>query len=342
MRYLAVLLALHLQPVSPSVPNKQPQLAAANGMAALVFGSGESIWLSRSTDNGATFTAPAKVAGLPKMLLGRHRGPRVAIAGNTIVVTAIAGDLYSWRSTDAGRTWSAAMIVNDQPQASREGLHAMAADPQGHLALAWLDDRTPGGKRLYGAFSHDAGAHWSKNALLYESPSGTICQCCAPSLVALGGGDFAVMWRNVVDGSRDLYTMGIRDGKPGGAPAKSGTGTWKLDACPMDGGGLAVRNGGLFAAWRRDHDVYLAEPGKPEVRLGSGMDIAIAVNAKGPYAIWTTPQGIEAHVPGTASPLRISEAGAFPALTALPDGGVLAAWEENGAISLSRSLGGRE
>jgi len=336
MWYLAVLLALRLQPVSPTAPNRQPQFAAANGTVALAFGSGDSIWLARSTDNGANFAQPVKVVDLPKLSLGRHRGPRVVIAGNAIVVTAIAGDLYSWRSTDGGRTWSKGTVVNDKSQASREGLHAMAADPEGHIALAWLDDRTPGGKRLYGAFSSDAGAHWSKNVMLYESPGGTICQCCAPSLASFGHGEFAVMWRNVVQGSRDLYTMRIRDGQPAGAALKAGTGTWKLDACPMDGGGLAFRNGELFSAWRREHDVYLAEPGKPEIKLGTGMDVGFAVNAKGAYAVWTTPQGIQAHVPGSDSPQLLSKAGAFATLVALPDGGMLAAWEENGAISFHR------
>ena len=130
-----------------------------------MFGSGESIWLARSTDNGRTFAAPAKVADLPKMLLGRHRGPRVVITGNTILVSAIAteSDLYFWRSTDGGRTWSKPVVVNDKPTAAREGLHAMAADAEGHVAAAWLDDRLPGGKRLWGAFSNDGGATWSKN-----------------------------------------------------------------------------------------------------------------------------------------------------------------------------------
>jgi hypothetical protein len=334
MRYLALLLAMHLQPVSPPSPNRQPQLAAANGVVALVFGSGDSIWLARSTDNGANFNAPAKVADLPKMLLGRHRGPRVAISGNSIVVTAIAGDLYSWRSINGGRTWSRPLVVNDRPEAAREGLNALAADDSGHLALAWLDDRTPGGKRLYGAFSKDGGISWGKNVLLYESPSGTICQCCAPSLAALGNGEFAVMWRNVVDGSRDLYTMRIRDGKPDGAPQKSGTGTWKLDACPMDGGGLAYRDGTLMAAWRRDRDVYIDEPGKPELKVGTGTDVAFALSPQGPYIVWTTPQGIQAQVPTSRFPVRLSESGAFPAIVALPNGGLLAAWEENGAISV--------
>jgi len=301
----------------------------------MVFGSGESIWFTRSTDNGRSFSAPAKVATLPKLLLGRHRGPRLVISGEAMIVSAIAteSDLFYWRSTDGGRTWSQAAVINDQPKSAREGLHAMAADEQGHVAAAWLDDRIPGGKRLWGAFSNDAGATWSKNVMLYQAPGRTICECCHPSLVSLGPGEFAVMWRNVIDGARDFYTLRIRDGKPVSEAVKQGTGTWKLDACPMDGGGLAVRNGELVSAWRREHDVYLAEAGQPEVKLGPGQDIALAVNAKGAYTIWSSTTGIEARLPGSSDNLHVSDAGAFPSLLTLPDGAILAAWEENGAIA---------
>ena len=128
MLLLAALVALHLPAVSPTAPNRQPQLAAAGGTVALVFGSGEGIWLARSLDNGRNFSAPSKVADLPKMMLGRHRGPRVVISGNAIVVSAIAsepGDLMVWRSTDGGRTWTLPAVINDTPQAAREGLHAI-------------------------------------------------------------------------------------------------------------------------------------------------------------------------------------------------------------------------
>jgi hypothetical protein len=338
MLLFAALLALHLPPVSPTAPNRQPQFAVSNGTVALAFGSGESIWFTRSTDNAKTWSAPSKVGDLPKLMLGRHRGPRVVFAGNAILVSAIAteSDLFCWRSTDGGRTWSKPTVVNDRPKAAREGLHAMAADAEGHVAAAWLDDRVTPGKRLWGAFSDDGGATWGKNVLLYESPSGTICNCCHPSLIALGRGEFAVMWRNVVEGSRDFYVMRLRGGKPAGTAEKQGTGTWKLDACPMDGGGIALDRGEIVTVWRREHDIYLARPGHPETKLGPGMDVALAINSKGVYAVWTNAKGIDALTPGSLTPQRISETGAFPAIVALPDGSMLAAWEENGAIATAK------
>jgi hypothetical protein len=299
----------------------------------MVFGSGDSIWMTRSGDQGRSFGPPAKVAALPKLMLGRHRGPRVAISGNTIVVSAIAsepGDLMVWRSSDGGKSWSAPVVVNDTPKAAREGLHALAADGEGHMALAWLDDRSAPGKRLYGAYSNDAGKTWGRNVVLYQSPEKTICECCHPSLAALGHGEFAVMWRNAVGGSRDMYAMKL----PDGMPVKQGTGTWKLDACPMDGGGLVARDGRLSSAWRREHEIYLAEAGKAEIPLGAGQDVALGANAKGLHAIWNAGGAIQLYTAGKTE--KLADAGAFPAIVTLGDGAMLAAWEENGAIALRK------
>jgi hypothetical protein len=330
---LAAVLALHLAPVTPNVPNKQPQLAASGSTVAMVFASGESIYLAKSGDSGRSFAAPAKIATLPKMLAGRHRGPRIVISGNTMLVTAIpsGSDLLYWRSTDGGRTWSKPAPINDKPDAAREGLDNIAADGQGHVAAVWLDDRLPGGKRLWGAFSDNAGATWSKNVQLYD---GTICECCHPSVLALGNGEFAVMFRNKVEGSRDLYVMRVRNGKATGPAVKQGTGTWKLDACPMDGGGIAVRDGEIVTAWRREHEIYFAHQGK-ETKLGAGMDAALAANAKGAYVAWTNGKAIDAVLPGQGT-VRLSDSGAFATLLALPDGAVLAAWEQDGAIATKR------
>ena len=212
------------------------------------------------------------------------------VSGRTIVVSAIGGtkvaegphahglpadgNLVVWRSVDGGHTWSQPSAVNDTPASAREGLHAMAVDTAGTLAAVWLDLRATGTK-LFGSQSHDSGKTWSRNSLLYRSPDGTICQCCAPSLAATGKEQFAVMFRNSLAGNRDLYVLDWKDGIAG-APEKLGKDSWKLNACPMDGGGIANLNGHLVSAWRRDKAVYLAEPGKAEKAIGEGKDVTIA------------------------------------------------------------------
>ena len=336
MPFAPTLAALVIAAVSPTGPNRQPQLAVSKDVVALVFGSGDAIWFTSSADAGRSFTAPVKIGELPRLLLGRHRGPRVAIAGGAILVTAISGDLYAWRSTDGGRTWPPPAVIDDRALAAEEGLDALAADDEGHVAVAWLDDRTKKGKRLYGAFSSDAGATWSKNTLLYESPSGTICECCHPSLASLGRGEFAVMWRNAVAGARDMYVMRVRDGRPVSEPVKAGEGTWKLDACPMDGGGLAVAQGKILTAFRRERTVYRAEPGAPEIRIAEGQDPSLAAGAKGSAVVWSSGPAVWAQAGQGTKPLTLSPAGAFPVVVALPDGSFLAAWEENAAIDTRR------
>jgi BNR repeat-like domain len=292
---------------------------------------------------------PVKVGGAAVVPLTRHRGPRIAFAGKAIVVTAVAGrtlatgphahglpsdgDLLTWRSTDDGKTWSKAVAINDVPGAPTEGLHALASDGNGKLYAAWLDHRGGNGTKLYGALSLDGGARWSKNVLIYASPDGTICECCHPSLAMDPSGEILVMWRNWLGGSRDMYLARSRDGLRFTAPEKLGNNTWKLNACPMDGGGVVLSGGRVMTVWRREHDIFLAEAGKPETRIGTGVDVAIAPGEKGVYGIWSTPSGLQAIMPGKLDPIQLAPKGSFPNIVSLPGAGALAAWEDDGQIT---------
>jgi hypothetical protein len=106
----------------------------------------------------------------------------------------------------------------------------------------------------------------------------------------------------------------------------------------MDGGGLAISGGHTFTAWRRAEDLFLAEPGREEMRLGTGKDVALAVAGGIPYVAWTSGRKVELWTDAKTSVL--SEAGGFAALAGLADGSVVAAWEENGAI-VTRHLAAR-
>ncbi len=337
--FFVLLIAASIAPESAKVEYRQPQLAADANMVAVTFGSGNAVYFASSHDQGHTLSTPVKVAEAAKQLsLGRHRGPRVAITRSGIVISAIAdGDLKAWRSTDGGKTWSTGVTINDKPSAAREGLHAMVAGPDGRLFAAWLDDRADefgGGKKLDGAWSSDGGVTWSKNTLIYRSPSGTICQCCHPSLVIDARGVIHAMWRNALEGNRDFYLAQSTDGGVTfSSVEKLGRDSWKLDACPMDGGGLVVDGQGkLVSVWRRQSSIYLDEPGAAERMIGPGKDAAIAIGKAGVYVAWSGKSGIVALTPGKTEPVEVSAQGGYPVLAALPDGSVLAAWEDQGRI----------
>jgi hypothetical protein len=86
-----IMMSVNLGPIAPDVPAREPQMAANGSMVAITFGAGNAIYFSASTDSGKTFSTPVKVAEAAVVPLTRHRGPRIALSGSTIVITAVAG-----------------------------------------------------------------------------------------------------------------------------------------------------------------------------------------------------------------------------------------------------------
>jgi hypothetical protein len=332
-------------------PYRQPQLAAGYGLVVLTFVGDNSIYFASSRDQGRTFSQPSKVADVAVLAAGRHRGPRVVILKDAILISAVVGEtlktgphahglpedgnLTVWRSVNQGKTWSKSGPINDAAGAAREGLHAMTSDRNGNVLAAWLDKRGEG-TQIYGSRSADGGGTWSKNVLIYASPGGTVCECCGPSIAADDSGRVWVMWRNALQGARDLYITSSRDGARFEPARKIGVGTWPLNACPMDGGGLAIDGDHVITAWRRDGSIFLAEPGKIEIKIGSGKDVAIAHGKKGVYIAWSNGPSLEISTPGASAPVPLASEGAYVSLIGLPDGAVLAAWETHNSIDTKR------
>ena len=312
----------------------QPQAAVGKaGEIHVVFGIKDGvIFHTVSTDEARTFRAPVKIGTLPKLAVGMRRGPRIVAAGAKLVVTAISheqGDLLAWSSSDGGKQWTGPVKVNDAPKSAREGLHAMAGTG-GSVAVAWLDLRG-GSMELWGATSKDGGTSWGPNARIYQSPDGPICQCCAPSLAFGPGGELAAMWRDSLAGARDMRMALSRDGGQTFGPAeKLGTGTWKLNACPMDGGGITFLRdnpGKFLTVWRREGTLYSALAGAPEQALGEGRDAVIAASTRAPVMAWQTKAGLALKACG--EPLRVLDPkGSAASLAAAPDGRfVVIVWE---------------
>lgn len=316
----------------------QPQLAAVGDRIYVVFGQEDTISVARSADGGDTFGAPVSLPASGKLSLGMRRGPRIAGTTRAVMVAAVIGqkgggadgDIVVYRSIDQGITWSAPVIINDVPGSAREGLHAMTASPSGLVVIAWLDLRQ-GGTRIYAAASRDHGATWTPDALVYSAPGGSVCECCHPSVAISGGGHVAIMFRNNLDGNRDMYIARSANGVTFAPAAKLGTGSWALNACPMDGGAIAFDRADIVATWRRENDVYLTTASVPERTLGPGRDSVVDQFAKHRDIAWSLPEGVLLSRDDSA-PLSLGR-GRFPSLLALADRTVVA-WEHQGQITL--------
>ncbi len=346
-----ILLATQLPSVVTVTPRDrtdyiEPQIAIENdGYVYVTYGSGNTVYVSVSSDKGKTYGAPIKVSESGKLSLGMRRGPRISAIGGKVTITAIFGstgngsdgDIFSFRSVDHGQTWANGSKVNDVDASAREGLHAMAVSPDGTVACAWLDLRSKGTK-LFMATSKDNGGSWSKNQLVYQSPGGSICECCHPSLAYDDRGKLMIMFRNSLNGARDMYlTSTVNDGVSFSAAMKLGDGTWNLNACPMDGGMLfAGEPGSVGTAWRREKSVFFYAQGNDlqEISLGAGKQPWVAVGPSGDvFAIWSSPNGLMTMTLGKPAQI-IAPQGLDPVVSSSPDRKtVVAAWADGGIKS---------
>ena len=83
-----------------------------------------------------------------------------------------------------------------------------------------------------------------------------------------------------------MYLSRSADGVAFSKPEKLGNGTWKLNACPMDGGAVTSTPEGTFAVWRRRTEINLSAPGQLEVKLGEGTKPVLARTNGAIQAVW--------------------------------------------------------
>lgn len=326
------LLATTLAFARTEIPNaSQPQLSvAADGRVWLTYAHGGDVFVTSSKDEGATFAQAIRLPHLAGTMIGMRRGPRIAAHGDRVTVTAIAHELIAFHSEDAGQTWSEPVTINDVPTSAREGLHDLAIAPTGELFVTWLDLRS-GQMELWAAKSTDSGRTWTKNRQVYQSPDGAICTCCQPSALFDAAGNLAVMWRNSIGGSRDMWLMTQAHGKEAFLePKKLGEGSWKIDGCPMDGGEILALGQGKFAAvWQRDGEIFICPMEGAEVSYGSGKQ-PVAVSQRGEmFLAWQRgTELVSARVSAIAPPTPRAQDARFPVLVALgEDRGALLAYE---------------
>jgi hypothetical protein len=296
----------------------------------LVYGTGDSIMYSHSVDGGRSFAAPSLISVQPGLAASHTRGPQIAATTRGLLVTACtnAGNIFSYIK-EGSDGWLQTARVNDRDTVAKENLMALAADGNNAFAV-WLDLRHQH-NQVFGSRSVDGGKTWSKNIQVYASPDSTVCECCRPSVQAKGNNVF-VMFRNWLQGSRDMYLMqSVDGGTTFRAAQKLGNGSWKLNACPMDGGALAVSNdGAVQTVWRREAAIYTNKVGDSEERIGEGKGCTVElVNAQKVYA-WVENGEVVIVYPDKQK--KVLGKGNGPTIKAVDQEHVLCVWENNKQI----------
>jgi len=314
---------------------QQPQVSMDNkGIIRVVFGSADQIFCAVSTDHDASFSKPALVAKLPLMHLGMARGPQLTSSKNFSVITAMdkSGNIYWYRLAHATGKWKSMGVINDQPGSAPEGLMNIATDDQDHFYAAWLDIRTGKQNKIYFSSLSGKAIHWSKNAMVYQSPDQHVCECCKPS-IAVQGSSVAIMFRNWLNGSRDLYvTRSSNMGQTFAAAQKMGMDTWKLNGCPMDGGGLRISpTSAVQTVWQRKGNIYYATPGEPETYLARGRTCSIAGGGANPLITYQTGDTLNVIAFPQKTPRMIGTGGYVKAVQ-LSATGNLFVWEQKNQV----------
>ena len=187
----------------------------SNDSLGSTIGSDFDILVARSSDAGATWTAPAALGTNAVSDVGHDRRPQVTTdgAGNWVAVwdssDLLGGpigsdlDILVARSSDVGATWTAPAALNTNA-ATDSGLDwapQVTTDGAGSWVAAWQSTDSLGATigteyDIFFSRSSDAGATWSAPAALNTNAATDSGEDFVPQVTTDGAGNWVVVWRS--------------------------------------------------------------------------------------------------------------------------------------------------
>jgi hypothetical protein len=324
------------------VPNGglQPEAARdASGTLHLLYFAGApadgDLFYVRSSDEGATFTAPIQVNSQPgsAVAAGTIRGGQLAVGANGRVHVAWngsakalpKGQFFHARLNDGGTAFEPQRGLMQRSD-TLDGGGSIAADENGNVYAVWHgnDARTGNDgearRRVWVARSSDAGRTFDPEAPAWDAPTGA-CGCCGMRALSRGRALYVVYRSATASMNRDIFALVSSDG------AKTFAGSrvheWDINACPMTSMSLASTKSGVVAAWETEGLVYFgaldargnaashtAPPGETKGRKHPRL----AANASGQMlVVWT--EGTS-HTKGGSLAWQVFDGRSRPASTA--------------------------
>jgi hypothetical protein len=138
-------------------------LAASGRWLYVAFLRGDSIYLRRSPDEGATWGDPVSVTSATELPLTESL---VAVGSTVHLAYARGNDLYYRRSSDRGSTWSRETLIS---RGLGNHFYRLSLDVSGtrvHLAWVQHDQTTFATTSLFYRRSLDGGLHWQRTRVL--------------------------------------------------------------------------------------------------------------------------------------------------------------------------------
>ncbi len=234
------------------------------------IGSDDDILVARSTDNGASWSAPTTLNTNAVSDSGDDNFPQLSTdgAGNWVAVWESRDDLGSTigqdddilvaRSTDNGASWSAPTALNanasSDSSASDDQWPHLSTDGAGNWLTVWYyRPNFSTNPDIVVARSSDNGMSWSNPALVH--PANAVLDEI-PSVSTDGAGNWTVIWHRVdeSEGTADILVARSRDnGITWGTPSALNTGA--LDTTDNYAPDIRADNASSWVA------VWVSDPG---------------------------------------------------------------------------------
>jgi hypothetical protein len=185
--------------------------------------------------------------------------------------SAAAYDIRVAVSADAGATWSAPRLLNDDATASEHGFVSWFRDGD-RAGVVWLDGRDeasdvpespagePAGTSLRYAFLGGDGRLLEQGVI-----DNLVCDCCRTDVASTAAGA-AVVYRD--RSATEIRDIAVRVRTAGGwsEPVRLGPDNWQIAGCPINGPALDAKGNDVVAAW------FTAADGRGHVRLARATD----------------------------------------------------------------------
>jgi hypothetical protein len=189
----------------------------------------------------------------------------------TSPASAEAYDIRVAVSKDAGSTWSAPLLLNDDATASEHGFVSWFREGD-RAGVVWLDGRDEATGAAESANGEPAGTSLryasidSDGHLLGQGVvDNLVCDCCRTD-VASGAAGAAVVYRDrSAQEIRDIAVR-VRNADGWSGAVRLGPDNWQISGCPINGPALDAAGNDIVAAW------FTAADGRGHVRMARSGD----------------------------------------------------------------------